>query len=89
MNGRLAGLQDSRRKIARLPDYPEDALLDSLDALGIPTDLRQDYLSLQLTALPGLGRLHQVAGGRAGLPLAAGLSGRSGEVPRHSSLVCP
>ena len=47
------GISDSRRKIANLPDYPEDALLESLDALGIPADLRQDYLSLQLTALPG------------------------------------
>ncbi len=47
------GIADSQRKIAQLPDYPEDALLDSLDALGIPAKLRQDYLSLQLTALPG------------------------------------
>jgi len=47
------GIADSGRKIAALPDHPEDALLESLDALGIPPDLRQDYLSLQLTALPG------------------------------------
>lgn len=47
------GIADSHRKITQLPDHPEDALLDSLDALGIPTDLRQDYLALQLTALPG------------------------------------
>jgi len=47
------GIKDSGRKIAQLPDYPEDALLESLDALGIPAALRQDYLSLQLTALPG------------------------------------
>ena len=47
------GIPDSRGKISRLPDYPEDALLESLDALGIPAALRQDYLSLQLTALPG------------------------------------
>ena len=47
------GIADSRRKIAQLPDHPEDALLDSLDALGIPMDFRQDYLFLQLTALPG------------------------------------
>ena len=47
------GIQDSGRKIAALPDHPEDALLESLDALGIPSRLRQDYLSLQLTALPG------------------------------------
>ncbi|MDE3048979.1 MAG: DUF2309 domain-containing protein, partial [Nitrospirota bacterium] len=49
----LCGIADSRRKIARLPEYPEDALLESLDALGIPSALQQDYLSLQLTALPG------------------------------------
>ncbi len=49
----LCGIADSRKKIARLPDHPEDALLESLDALAIPPDLRQDYLSLQLTALPG------------------------------------
>lgn len=47
------GIKDSCRKIAQLPDYPEDACLESLDALGIPADLLQDYLSLQLTALPG------------------------------------
>lgn len=47
------GIEDSKRKIAQLPEYPEDALLQSLDALGIPAELRQDYLSLQLTALPG------------------------------------
>lgn len=47
------GIVDSGRKISALPNHPEDALLESLDALGIPSDLRQDYLSLQLTALPG------------------------------------
>lgn len=47
------GIKDGRKKIARLPDHPEDALLEHLDAMGIPPDLLQDYLSLQLTALPG------------------------------------
>ncbi|TAJ26565.1 MAG: DUF2309 domain-containing protein, partial [Nitrospirae bacterium] len=47
------GIADSRRKIAQLPEHPEDAVLDSLDALAIPGELRQDYLALQLTALPG------------------------------------
>ena len=47
------GIEHGGRKIAQLPEYPEDALLDSLDSLGIPAELRQDYLSLQLTALPG------------------------------------
>ena len=47
------GIADSRKKIARLPDIPEDALLESLDALGIPSDFWPDYLSRHLTALPG------------------------------------
>jgi uncharacterized protein YbcC (UPF0753/DUF2309 family) len=47
------GIADSRRKIASLPEHPEDAVLESLDILAIPHELRQDYLSLQLTALPG------------------------------------
>jgi uncharacterized protein YbcC (UPF0753/DUF2309 family) len=47
------GIKNSRTKISQLPDHPEDALLQSLDALGIPSELLQDYLSLQLTALPG------------------------------------
>lgn len=47
------GIADSRRKIATLPEHPEDAVLDSLAALAIPREFRQDYLSLQLAALPG------------------------------------
>ncbi|MGH7260051.1 MAG: DUF2309 domain-containing protein, partial [Nitrospiraceae bacterium] len=47
------GIPDSRRKIAQLPEHPEDAVLDSLAALAIPEEFRQDYLSLQLAALPG------------------------------------
>jgi hypothetical protein len=47
------GIDDAGAKIARLPEHPEDAVLDSLAGLAIPEALRQDYLSLQLTALPG------------------------------------
>ncbi|HET8760951.1 MAG TPA: DUF2309 domain-containing protein [Nitrospiria bacterium] len=47
------GIADSRRKIARLPPAPEDALLQHLAALGIPSQGRQEYLTLHLTALPG------------------------------------
>lgn len=47
------GIPDSRRKIAALPEHPEDAVLESLEVLGIPAELRQDYLGLQLAALPG------------------------------------
>jgi uncharacterized protein YbcC (UPF0753/DUF2309 family) len=47
------GIADSRSKLDALPARPDDALLDSLDALGIPADAWPDYLSHHLTALPG------------------------------------
>ncbi|MCE7978542.1 MAG: DUF2309 domain-containing protein [Nitrospira sp. NTP1] len=47
------GIAESRRKIAALPEHPEDAVLDCLEALAIPAEFRQDYLALQLAALPG------------------------------------
>jgi uncharacterized protein YbcC (UPF0753/DUF2309 family) len=47
------GIKGSREKVARLPALPEDALLESLAALGILPDAWQDYLTLHLTALPG------------------------------------
>jgi uncharacterized protein YbcC (UPF0753/DUF2309 family) len=47
------GIDGSKKKISALPERPEDVVLESLDMLGIPEELRQDYLSLQLTALPG------------------------------------
>jgi len=47
------GIAGSRGKIANLPEHPEDAVLDSLAILAIPHEFRQDYLSLQLAALPG------------------------------------
>ena len=47
------GIKDSQEKLARLPAVPEDALLESLTALGILPDTRQDYLRFHLTALPG------------------------------------
>jgi uncharacterized protein YbcC (UPF0753/DUF2309 family) len=47
------GIAESRRKIASLPISPEDALLEHLLILGIPTDLWLDYFTLHLAALPG------------------------------------
>lgn len=47
------GITNSSKKIKALPTSPEEALLEHLDALAIPLELRQDYLSLQLTALYG------------------------------------
>ena len=83
------GIADSRRKIAQLPDYPEDALLESLDALGIPTDLRQDYLSLQLTALPGWAGFIKWREEERDYPWQQAYPAGSPEIPRHSPLVRP
>jgi uncharacterized protein YbcC (UPF0753/DUF2309 family) len=47
------GIADSPRKIAALPEAPEEAILSHLDALGIPPELRGDYLSLELASLYG------------------------------------
>jgi uncharacterized protein YbcC (UPF0753/DUF2309 family) len=43
----------SGQKLARLPSNPEDALLEHLAALGVPTDIWQDYFALQFAAMPG------------------------------------
>lgn len=47
------GITDSSAKIASLPDSADDALLQHLDEMGIPHELRQDYLSHELAALSG------------------------------------
>lgn len=47
------GIADSRRKIGRLPPIPEDALLEHLVVLGIPSDAWPDYFTLHFAALPG------------------------------------
>jgi hypothetical protein len=46
-------IRNRRRKLAALPEQPEDAILDALAALGISDSTRQDYCGLQLAALPG------------------------------------
>jgi uncharacterized protein YbcC (UPF0753/DUF2309 family) len=47
------GIPKSRETIARLPDAPDDALLEHLFLLGIPAALQQEYLIRHLAALPG------------------------------------
>jgi len=47
------GIAGSRKKIAALPESPEEAVLSHLDALGIPSELMEEYLSLVLTSLYG------------------------------------
>jgi len=47
------GIANSSKKIKALPESPEEALLEHLDTMAIPEELREDYLSHQLTALYG------------------------------------
>ncbi len=46
-------IERSREKIARLPARAEDAVLETLLALGIDREAWQDYLAGHLAALPG------------------------------------
>ena len=53
---RMVPVRHSRIVDGKLPhclNIPKMPCLESLELLAIPEDLRQDYLSLQLTALPG------------------------------------
>lgn len=47
------GINKSKKKIAALPASPEEALRENLNALGIPEDQWQNYLSLELASLYG------------------------------------
>jgi uncharacterized protein len=51
--GRFLGIKEFRRLVERLPDRPDDALIDSLRALGIPEERWTGYLERQLAQLPG------------------------------------
>ncbi|TLY16749.1 MAG: DUF2309 domain-containing protein [Nitrospirae bacterium] len=53
LNGSLWGIRDWQRKLEALPDRSEDAILDALEALGVPETARLQYLALHLAALPG------------------------------------
>ena len=82
------GIADSKRKIARLSANPEDTLLDSLDSLGIPPALRQDYLSAELTALPGWAGFIKWRAEEHHYPWQQ-LTRRPRQLPGHSPLVYP
>ena len=47
------GISDSGKKVKALSASADEAVLAHLDALAIPADLRQDYLSLSLASLFG------------------------------------
>jgi len=47
------GISDCARKIKELPATAEEAIIAHLEALAIPAELHQDYLSLHLASLYG------------------------------------
>jgi uncharacterized protein YbcC (UPF0753/DUF2309 family) len=52
-SGQLLGITDFAQKVHSLPAAPEDAICSSLDQLEIPQEQWEDYLSRQLSLLPG------------------------------------
>jgi len=52
-SGSVLGIQEWKSKIRKLPDRPEDAILESLSRLAIPKALWNDYFTLQLAQLNG------------------------------------
>jgi uncharacterized protein len=51
--GKLLGITDFSQKVHSLPAAPEDVILSSLHQLEIPQEQWKDYLSRQLSLLPG------------------------------------
>jgi len=52
-SGQLIGITDFAQKVHSLPAAPEDAIRSSLHQLEIPQEQWEDYLSRQLSLLPG------------------------------------
>jgi uncharacterized protein len=52
-SGRFLGIRGFRPLVERLPDRPEDALIDSLRELGVPDEAWTGYLERHLAQLPG------------------------------------
>ena len=52
-SGKLLGIKDFTQKIHDLPADPEEAISWSLHRLGVPQEQWKDYLSRQLSLLPG------------------------------------
>ncbi len=67
-NGLLWGIADWKGKVAALPDRPEDAILESLAALGLPQEMWQEYFSLHLAALYGWSAFITWRSGQPGYP---------------------
>ena len=43
----------ARKALTDLPDRPEDALLDAIEKIGVPSHANQDYLRSHVGAMPG------------------------------------
>jgi uncharacterized protein len=52
-SGQLLGIKNFAKKVHNLPEAPEDAICSSLHQLEIPEEQWEDYLSRQLSLLPG------------------------------------
>ena len=52
-SGPLLGIPQWQSKIQHLPNRPEDALLESLEAMAVPRDFWIDYFTLHLAQLSG------------------------------------
>ncbi|MBT5029082.1 MAG: DUF2309 domain-containing protein [Nitrospina sp.] len=55
-SGQLLGIKGFSQKVHSLPEAPEDAIRSSLRQLEIPQEQWKDYLSRQLSLLPGWAR---------------------------------
>lgn len=53
LSGRLLGIKDFTRKVRDLPAAPEDVIRSCLHQLEIPEERWKEYLSRQLSSLPG------------------------------------
>ncbi|MFQ5587835.1 MAG: DUF2309 domain-containing protein [Nitrospiria bacterium] len=49
----FSGIAGIKEKLEKIPEHPTDLLIESLEALGIPEPLWEDYLGLHLSALTG------------------------------------
>jgi uncharacterized protein len=52
-SGSVLGIPEWQSKIHKLPDRPEDAILESLEAMAIPRELWIDYFTMHFAQLAG------------------------------------
>lgn len=67
-SARLIGIAHAHRKIRKMPDDPEDAILQHLQHLDIPNARWREYLSRHLAQLPGWAGMIRWRGENPGYP---------------------